>query len=63
MVWAGKCKSDGRRVLAHSGGINGFATELLRMPEEETVIIVLSNYESFDAASAAWAIADMLFPE
>lgn len=51
-----------RRVLAHSGDINGFTGELLRLPDDDAVVIVLSNYGSFDSAGAAWAIAEMMFP-
>jgi CubicO group peptidase (beta-lactamase class C family) len=32
-----------RRQIAHGGGINGFATYLLRVPEEKLCIVVLSN--------------------
>ena len=53
---------NGKRVVSHSGGINGFATELMRFPDEDAVIIILSNLESFDAVQAAWEVAEMAFP-
>jgi CubicO group peptidase (beta-lactamase class C family) len=51
-----------KRVVSHSGGINGFATELMRFPDDNTVLIVLSNIESFDAVQAAWEMAEILYP-
>lgn len=49
-------------VLSHSGGINGFATELMRFPEDDTVIIILSNFESADTVQMAWDLAKMVLP-
>jgi CubicO group peptidase (beta-lactamase class C family) len=34
---------NGRRVIAHGGGIDGFNTHLAYYPESRTVVIVLSN--------------------
>jgi CubicO group peptidase (beta-lactamase class C family) len=34
---------EGHRVIEHGGGINGFSTELLRLPEDRIVVVVLSN--------------------
>jgi CubicO group peptidase (beta-lactamase class C family) len=34
---------NGRRVVAHGGGIDGFNTHLAYYPESKTVVIVLSN--------------------
>lgn len=36
---------EGRKVTGHSGGINGFSSYIGRIPEEDTVVVVLSNYE------------------
>lgn len=52
---------QGKHVLSHTGGINGFATEFMRFPDDDTVIIILSNLENFDAAQAAWALAKIVF--
>jgi CubicO group peptidase (beta-lactamase class C family) len=37
---------EGRRVIEHGGGINGFSTHILRMPEERLLVVVLTNKES-----------------
>lgn len=52
----------GKRVTAHSGRINGFSSELMRFPDDDVTIILLSNLESFDAAQAGWSMAEMMFP-
>ncbi|HEY0556939.1 MAG TPA: serine hydrolase [Thermoanaerobaculia bacterium] len=36
----------GRRILQHGGGINGFRTNLIRVPEERLFVAVLSNNEA-----------------
>lgn len=35
--------ANGRRVVAHGGGIDGFNTQMAYYPESRTVVIVLSN--------------------
>ena len=55
-------KWNGKRVVSHSGGINGFATELMRFPDDDAVIIVLSNLEDLDAPQTAFQLAEILFP-
>jgi CubicO group peptidase (beta-lactamase class C family) len=39
----------GRRILRHSGGIFGYSSFLLRMPEERLVVAVLSNSDESTA--------------
>jgi CubicO group peptidase (beta-lactamase class C family) len=51
---------EGRRVLSHSGRINGFSSVLMRFPEDEVTIILLSNLESFDAGQAGWELAEIV---
>lgn len=34
---------EGRRVVEHDGGINGFATSALRLPEDHVYVAVLTN--------------------
>lgn len=34
---------DGKRRVAHSGGIPGFVTNIVRVPEDDVCIILLSN--------------------
>ncbi|MBC7904130.1 MAG: serine hydrolase [Gemmatimonadaceae bacterium] len=43
---------EGRRIVAHTGGVNGFVTSVALIPEENLGIIVLTNTDSnnfFDA--------------
>ena len=35
--------AKGRKEVRHGGGINGFATEILRYPDEDLCVIVLCN--------------------
>ena len=34
---------DGKKVVEHGGGITGFVSEIRRLPEDETCIVVLDN--------------------
>jgi CubicO group peptidase (beta-lactamase class C family) len=36
---------DGRQIITHGGGIEGFVTNIARYPEDKTVIIILSNQQ------------------
>jgi CubicO group peptidase (beta-lactamase class C family) len=36
-------ESNGRKIHAHNGGINGFVSHISRYPEEKEVLIILSN--------------------
>lgn len=36
-------RRSGRQQIAHGGGINGFSTYILRVPEEKLCVVVLSN--------------------
>jgi CubicO group peptidase (beta-lactamase class C family) len=42
-----------RTVIAHSGGIQGFRTHLLRLRDENLCVTVLANVENADAAGIA----------
>lgn len=55
-------KWNNKRVVSHSGGINGFATELMRFPDDDAVLILLSNLEDLDAPQTAFQLAEILFP-
>ncbi len=48
---------DGKRVIAHGGGINGFVTNISRFVEDDMVIIVLCNIESGSLRQAMERIA------
>jgi CubicO group peptidase (beta-lactamase class C family) len=37
---------NGRKVIQHGGGINGFVTVILRYPDQDACVIVLSNIPS-----------------
>lgn len=37
---------NGHRLIEHSGGINGFSTEMAYYPDDKIIVIVLENIES-----------------
>jgi CubicO group peptidase (beta-lactamase class C family) len=43
----------GRRQMTHGGGINGFATSIVRLPDDDVTVIVLANVESAPAQRIA----------
>lgn len=49
---------DGLRVISHSGGIHGFSTSALWLPDERIYAVVLSNLENTSAANElVWRLA------
>jgi hypothetical protein len=48
----------GRRVMHHAGGIEGFSCIYLRIPEEDTSVIVLTNLEGFRCGVVAVKLID-----
>lgn len=44
---------SGKRQVGHGGGINGFATMIMRVPEDRMVVIVLANVENVSAGAIA----------
>ncbi|MEM6993351.1 MAG: serine hydrolase domain-containing protein [Myxococcota bacterium] len=38
----------GQSVIAHNGGINGFGTFYMRVPEDDVVVVAWTNVEGFD---------------
>ena len=50
-----------RQVIAHGGGIYGFATHIARFPAERVTTIVLSNVEGASASRAANDLAAIVF--
>jgi CubicO group peptidase (beta-lactamase class C family) len=48
--------SQGRKVIGHGGGIEGFSTELAYHPEQKLVVVVLANQEG-PASEIAGALA------
>jgi len=54
----------GARTVSHGGSWAGFRTQLLRFPDQRFAVIVLGNFNYFNPATMASAIADIyLFPE
>jgi hypothetical protein len=56
-------KQNGRQRFSHGGGINGFSTIIARYPEQDAVIIVLSNVENGGAGNVGAKLASALFGE
>jgi CubicO group peptidase (beta-lactamase class C family) len=50
-----------RQVIAHGGGIYGFATEIARFPADRATVIVLSNVEGAAAGPIANDLAAVVF--
>ena len=48
---------EGHRVVQHSGGINGFASALVTLPDDTLIIAVLTNSEDANATRVAQRIA------
>lgn len=51
----------GRPMYNHSGGIDGFTSHLAYYPEDELLIVVLSNLDREDAKSTACDLAALYF--
>jgi CubicO group peptidase (beta-lactamase class C family) len=50
---------NGRKIVAHTGGVNGFVTSVTLLPEEELGIIVLTNTDANNFFEALkWEIMD-----
>ncbi len=58
-------EQHGRIRIQHAGGIDGFSTAILRFPNEDACVIVLSNVESsyFSPFTIAENLASILFHE
>lgn len=50
-----------RQVIAHGGGIYGFATQITRFPADRVTVIVLSNVQSAPAGKIANDLAAIVF--
>lgn len=51
------------RVITHGGGINGFSTAMIRLPEDDAFVAVFSNHESPDTGRIGMELARMLLGE
>jgi D-alanyl-D-alanine carboxypeptidase len=52
-----------RKQIGHGGGINGFSTYIARFPDDDAVVIVLSNVDFANAGALARGLAAILFGE
>jgi CubicO group peptidase (beta-lactamase class C family) len=55
--------TSNRKQIAHGGGINGFSTVLSRFPDDDAVVIVLSNFETANAGRIGTGLGAILFGE
>jgi D-alanyl-D-alanine carboxypeptidase len=51
----------GRTLIEHGGGINGFSTMIVRVPDEHVTSIVLSNFQTAPANRIAHDLLAILF--
>lgn len=56
-------KKFNRQETEHSGGINGFSTDIARFPSERVTVIVLSNNENAPSPKIAENLAAIVFGE
>jgi hypothetical protein len=56
-------KAYGRRMVGHGGGINGFATNIKRFPDDKVCIIVLSNLAGAPVAEIGDDLTAIVFGE
>jgi CubicO group peptidase (beta-lactamase class C family) len=60
--WAVRTRS-GRKEVGHGGGINGFATEILRYPDQRVCVVVLCNVLPSNPGRVAHDLAAITFGE
>jgi D-alanyl-D-alanine carboxypeptidase len=51
----------GHKQVGHGGGINGFSTHIARFPDDDLVVIVLSNNQAGNASLLANGLAGIMF--
>jgi D-alanyl-D-alanine carboxypeptidase len=56
-------KAHQHKQIAHGGGINGFSTFIARYPDDDAVVIVLSNNERANTGAIAGGLSGILFGE
>ena len=52
---------NGHQVASHSGGIEGFVTDISRYPDDDVTIIILSNRDTTNLANMSYIIARAVF--
>jgi len=53
----------GRREISHRGGTDGFTSYLIRFPDDDVVIVLLSNQESTDVDTLRERLIDVVFAQ
>ncbi len=56
-------KRGNRTSISHGGGIYGFATQLVRYPDDRVTVVVLSNVEGASAGQIANNLSSIVFGE
>jgi CubicO group peptidase (beta-lactamase class C family) len=56
-------KEFGRKMVGHGGGINGFATDIRRYPDDRICVVVLSNLDSAPVGAIGHDLAAIAFGE
>jgi CubicO group peptidase (beta-lactamase class C family) len=56
-------QTQNRRLVFHAGGIPGFATDLLRYPDERVTIIILANLHPVNLVDMSRALGSIMFGE
>jgi CubicO group peptidase (beta-lactamase class C family) len=51
----------GQRIYAHAGGVNGFSSFILRMPDSKKTIILLNNVHNDGLGQIAFNLRNILF--
>ncbi len=54
---------SGHKIIEHGGGVNGFATNLARFPDDQVTIIVLSNMDFEQPGLISSGLADIVLEE
>jgi hypothetical protein len=54
---------NGRKTIQHGGGINGFSTVIIRNPDQDACVIVLSNMPSPRFGPIGHRLATMLLDD
>src|SRR6185436_15347763 len=56
-------KRGNRMSISHGGGIYGFATQIVRYPDDHVTVVVLSNVEGASAGQIANNLSSIVFGE
>lgn len=56
-------QASGRATISHSGGIEGYAANITRFPDDQAVIIVLTNQDTVNPGLVSSTLAQILFAD